>query len=927
MKSRIFQPLLLTTTTLVVLVAHSPAVEVVKLNNTTNMNAAASWTGGVIPGINDVAVFNDIFTQTATVGTGGPISWLGAKVIGTKTTQIIVNNTTIANSVQFGAAGLDMSAAPRNLSISSVTLGGDQTWNIASGRTFFAGYTSGGTGNERINGGGGTVTIRGGGTVEMRGSNGSPVKLHTANLVVESGTTLRATASPGLGTTAGTTTIQNGASLVINSTTGLNFQGEPVSVAGSGVGGLGAIQSVGAQHQSAFTNVTLTGDATFATTSRFDIRDAGRTGAVGLDLAGFTMTKIGADILYFDGCTITPGNLAISEGLLGFQNGVIVPASAGHKVSIASGANLRFWRTASGTPPCVFSREIVAADGATVSWNGSETADAIDQSVASPITAAGVLTLDQSSANTSVFELAGAISGASASLIKTGAGTARIAGANTFPGATTVKAGRLEVTGSLVGPATVDAGATLAGTGTVAGAVTVTGTLHSNGAVGTTGGLTMAATSALNPGGANTPGTIQTATLSLTDAILNFDTSGPALTDAIVIAPGGTFTAAGINSVAVATSGGWQVGDFPVIQYSGSTVSPGLAPFLLTSNLGHATGSLVDTGTAIALRITAAPSTLWAGTVDAKWDFATGNWQSSDTLFLNGDTVVFNDLATANFDVVLDNAVSPAAVTFANSTRAYRLSGTGSISGLATTLSKSGTGTTVIETTNSFAGGTNITGGTLALLRSDTNEIPSLGTGPIAIGTDSTFQVGLNGTIANAISGAGAIVKNHPGAATFTNLSGSNSYTGATSVLNGSLAIGSPTALGDSATGTQVADAARLSIGTPLANNATIAEPVTLDGGADQTMPDFQIGNSKTGIIFSGPVSLKGSALFAFDPGTSLTFTAHAAGPLRGGQPPRQACARHAAPARGRRADHFAAGRARRSRHPHRNAGGGVRAT
>ena len=877
MRPRSSATLLFSTATLVVFMAHSAAVEVIKLNNTTSMNTSGSWTGGVIPGAGDVAVFNDTFLQTASVGTGGAVTWLGAKVIGTKTSQIIVNNNTVTNLVQFGAGGLDMSAAPRDLSIASLNINGDQTWNIATGRTFYAGYTSGGTGNERINGGPGTVTIKGGGTVEMRGTNGSPGKLHTANLLIQSGATLRATAGPGLGTTAGTTTIQNGGSLVINSATALNFQGELVSVAGSGVGGLGAIQSVGAQHQTAFTNVTLTGNATFATTSRFDIRDTARAGASSLDLAGFTLTKIGADILFFDGCTVTPGNLVITEGLLGFQNAVLVPASPGHTVFIANKANLRFWRSATGTGPCVFAREIAAADGAIVSWNGSDTTDAIDQSVASPIIAAGLLTVDQSSANSSVFELTGVISGPNGSLLKTGAGTAILAGANTFPGTTTVQAGRLDLTGSLTGGASVQAGAALGGTGSVAGAVTVAGSLFLNGQAGTTGGLTVAAAGMLNPGGTNAPGSIHTASLALTDAKLTFETAGSSQTDAITIASGGTFTATGNTTVDMTSSGGWQVGDYLLLNYSGGTASPGLTPFQLIANLGHASGGLVDTGTAIALRIAAAPSTTWAGTVDAKWDLATGNWQSADQRFLNGDTVIFNDSATANFDVLLAEAVVPGAVTFANSSHAYRLSGTGSIGGVATILNKSGAGTAVIETTNSYAGGTTVNGGTLALLRSATNELPSLGTGPVAIGADGVLQVACNGTMANSLSGAGKLLKGHPTDDTFTTFTGNNSYTGLTTVTNGSLVVGSPTALGASTTGTEVADAARLFIGTPLANASTIAEPVMFAGGPDQALADFQIGNTKTGINFTGPISFKDSLLIACETGTTITFAAPAA--------------------------------------------------
>ncbi|WP_395352767.1 autotransporter-associated beta strand repeat-containing protein [Variovorax sp. UC122_21] len=76
----------------------------------------------------------------------------------------------------------------------------------------------------------------------------------------------------------------------------------------------------------------------------------------------------------------------------------------------------------------------------------------------------------------SVFAQPG--SGTGGSIVKVGAGTLTLSGANSYTGGTTVAAGTLSVTnksGSATGTGAVQvqSGATLAGTGTIAGTVTV----------------------------------------------------------------------------------------------------------------------------------------------------------------------------------------------------------------------------------------------------------------------------------------------------------------------------------------------------------------------------------------------------------------------------------------------------------------------
>ncbi|MCP5532682.1 MAG: hypothetical protein H7A49_09680 [Akkermansiaceae bacterium] len=154
--------------------------DVVKADNTTSMVNGGSWVGGVAPTTIDTAVFNDVFTQTGNFGTGSPPpSWLGFRVEGSTVTSLVsVNNTTYANYVETGTGGIDMSASPRDFKVVGFNVNGNQTWNIASGRTL----TLGGT---RFSGTG-DVDITGSGTVVIN-NNGSP-EVYSGTLSVSGGT-------------------------------------------------------------------------------------------------------------------------------------------------------------------------------------------------------------------------------------------------------------------------------------------------------------------------------------------------------------------------------------------------------------------------------------------------------------------------------------------------------------------------------------------------------------------------------------------------------------------------------------------------------------------------------------------------------------------------------------------------------------------
>ncbi len=106
------------------------------------------------------------------------------------------------------------------------------------------------------------------------------------------------------------------------------------------------------------------------------------------------------------------------------------------------------------------------------------------------------------------------------------------------------------------------------------------------------------------------------------------------------------------------------------------------------------------------------------------------------------------------------------------------LSGSGS-------LVKTGTGELTLSGDNSYSGGTTIIGGTLTADHAD-----SLGTGAVA--NSGVLQVG-EGELENTLSGSGSLVKTGTGELT---LSGDNSYSGGTTIADGTLIAANVNALG-----------------------------------------------------------------------------------------------------------------------------------
>lgn len=291
---------------------------------------------------------------------------------------------------------------------------------------------------------------------------------------------------------------------------------------------------------------------------------------------------------------------------------------------------------------------------------------------------------------------------------KVGAGNWTLTGANSYTGGTVVNGGTLTVdntSGSGTGTAavTVNTGATLAGNGIISGAVTI------------------------NSGATNAPGTgIGTLTVnnnvtlaagSTTRIEINRTTLTKDLLDA-----SGTLTYGG-TLIVTNLSGTLGNGDsfkiFDAATYTGSFTSSNLPP--LAGGLSWNISTLATSGTisVVGTNAPGAKALVWKGDGAANaWDInTTPNWLDTNNaaaFFTNFDSVTFNDNGSNNVPVVLATAVQPASLTV-NATRDYIITGIGAINGT-NSLTKSGTGTLTLTTSNGYTGGTTINAGSLKLL-------------------------------------------------------------------------------------------------------------------------------------------------------------------------------------------------------------------
>ncbi|WP_368372715.1 fibronectin-binding autotransporter adhesin ShdA [Salmonella enterica] len=155
---------------------------------------------------------------------------------------------------------------------------------------------------------------------------------------------------------------------------------------------------------------------------------------------------------------------------------------------------------------------------------------------------------------------------------------------------------------------------------------------------------------------------------------------------------------------------------------------------------------------------------------------------SGDNSYSGGTTIIGGTLTADHADSLGTGAVANSGVLQVGEGELENtLSGSGS-------LVKTGTGELTLSGDNSYSGGTTIIGGTLTADHAD-----SLGTGAVA--NSGVLQVG-EGELENTLSGSGSLVKTGTGELT---LSGDNSYSGGTTIIGGTLTADHADSLGTGA--------------------------------------------------------------------------------------------------------------------------------
>lgn len=414
------------------------------------------------------------------------------------------------------------------------------------------------------------------------------------------------------------------------------------------------------------------------------------------------------------------------------------------------------------------------------------------------------------------------------------------------------------------------------------------GTLALSG-VNVAGTLTVNA-GTLQTGRFNAAGNLTTGTLAFGPAATTLKIKVGATNDLITT---GTLTTAGTTTVQVAQVGGVLAnGTYPLIDYTGA--SPGLGGLVLAPT-GHLTGTLVDSGTSIGLQVTGNDRVIWDGTSSTAWSTAaTGNWKLQTGLtatdYIESDDVIFQD-APVNNNVVIAANVAPSNVTFTNTTATtYNVSGAGGIIGT-TGLTKTGNGTVILSTPNSYTGATTISAGTLELDFDPAGNNLLTGTSGVSIATGATLRMTRDGTATattttfnRSLSGSGTVDVNMRTGATGT-VADSLVLSGTNSGFTGTVRLLSP------ATGTyriQAAGPALLGSGTIEVQNGaqvyaqaggTYNNSITITGtGFADSAGNIGALRLENTAVWAGPINVNGTARIGSHNGTATV-----SGPISGG--------------------------------------------
>ena len=403
-----------------------------------------------------IAILSLIFSPVTPAFAGGVSTWTGANdgnwndaanwdispVAGNAliftTTNYLASVNNLPADTSYAGITFDASAGGFTLTGNRITLGGNvvnndtdaQTINLAmildATRSFTA--TSGDISAGGAITGSGGLTKDGNGALILSGIN------TFAGVVTVDQGTIKAGNTNALGP-------QNTAitKVIVNSGGAVDFNGfvnqYGYTIAGTGVGGTGALVNTGAEigtGGSQTANIKLSADAAIGGTGNWALL-TDNWNPTSLDLNGFTLTKAGTNTFTLCNTTLTAGTILIDSGTVALE--------INHGTVDASAADFALSDTASAALVLNNKSLTVASlqGGGTTGGNVS--------------LGSGTLTVNQATNTT----YSGVISGGSGSLKKSGSGILTLDGANTYTGGTNLNSGTLNFSnGALSNSGTID---------------------------------------------------------------------------------------------------------------------------------------------------------------------------------------------------------------------------------------------------------------------------------------------------------------------------------------------------------------------------------------------------------------------------------------------------------------------------------------
>jgi autotransporter-associated beta strand protein len=484
-----------------------------------------------------------------------------------------------------------------------------------------------------------------------------------------------------------------------------------------------------------------------------------------------------------------------------------------------------------------------------------------------------------------------------------GPGSVTLNANNTYSGGTLLNSGSTLIVANTIGTSatgsgavTVNTGATLTGGGFIGGQINLSGGTVAPGVAGTT----------LTTGGFNySSGTLSFSLNGATGASSNISTgtAGFSGTPQFSFSPVSlaTFTSNEVFPLLISATplydSGTNLQSMVPVSFGRLTVTPSVqtsGPLtgmeIIATVTGTGPANLVWAGNATGVTGTQGDGMTWNNTGPNNGG---NNWNNGGAYdyFYDYDNVTFNDTGTPNYSVNISGTVSPGSITVNTSTGAgggqYNFTG-GSISGTGSLSVTKGT-LFLNNSTNNYSGGTTISAG--ATIQTGNGQA-LLGTGTITV--NGTLDLYGNSQTTGALTGSGLVTNSQGGSpnltvgsvanTTFSGViqDGSGNGTSLTKVGSGTLALtGSNTYSGQT---TIEGGIVQINSAASLGNNTYSNNSIYMDAN-DGNVANVTLeltGNSSVDLGSARNIQLNGSSTFQVDGTGTLIVdgTINGSGPL-----------------------------------------------